>query len=107
MSGRVMTLDDGRRVRITSHAATRLVEMRLGSPHIRDILTNPDQVYESRKYPGCVTYRRGDHALGTRLDHGDLVIMTALYARKGAWVAAANRGLLPGDRHLPDADSRL
>lgn len=100
---RFVDLDDGRRAVLTEHAARRLVEMRLGSPHVRAILTGPDYITESSRFPGDQVYRLGDHALAIREERGDLVVKTALYACKAAWRRAQQMGRLPADRSLrPD-----
>lgn len=100
-SRRFVEMDDGTKVALTTHAAQRLVEMRLGSPQVRAILTDPDEVTESPKYPGDKLYRRGDYALATFVDRrGVLVVKTALYACKSAWRRADRMGRLPNDREL-------
>lgn len=101
---RFVDLDDGTRVALTHHAEQRRIEMRLCSPDIRAILTSPDEITTSRKYPGEKVYRRGDHALATFVDdRGVLVVKTALYASLAAWRRADRMGHLPGDRiYRPD-----
>lgn len=100
-SRRMVEMDDGTKVAVTDHAAQRLVEMRLGSPQVRAILSDPESVTTSRKYPGEKVYRRGDYALATFIDpRGVLVVKTALYACLSAWRRADRMGRLPADRVL-------
>lgn len=85
-------------VSITDHALSRLCEMRLTPDEIKAILFDPDRTHESKKYPGNIVYSRGDHALATILDHGVLVIKTALFSSRGAWVEAWLDGKLGEER---------
>lgn len=85
-------------VAITQHALTRLCEMELSADEIKKILLEPDETYTSEKYPNSPCYRRGDYSLGTVMEDGVLVVTTALYATRKAWLKASLEGKLPEDR---------
>ena len=91
---------DGVRVGITSHALSRLVEMELTADDIRLLVTDPEDVLDSNKYPGEFCHRRGDHTLAFVKEGDVLVIKTALYATKSAWLRAKRDGFLGSDREV-------
>ncbi len=91
---------DGVPVKISEHAIQRLVEMQLDPEDIKALLLDPDEVFESRKYPGTFCHRKGEHSLGMHKEGDVLVVHTALYATKVAWLKASRDGKLPEDRTL-------
>lgn len=90
----------GLRVSFTDHAVARLLEMKVSALEVRLCLTEPDDVVDSRKYPGTTNYRRGDLNLGVEAKNGCLRVITALFATNQAWQEAARKGRLGADRKL-------
>lgn len=78
----------------TDHALKRLVEMELTPSEIKKLILEPEEVYESKKYPGDICHTRGEHTLAFRLDEGQYVVKTALYSTTAAWLKAERDGKL-------------
>lgn len=85
-------------VEISDHALARLCEMQVPGEEIAKILFEPDESFESTKYPGDTCYTRGDYALATCTRDGVLIIKTALYSCRAAWVQAWLDGKLSEER---------
>ena len=78
----------------TKHALERLVEMELTPAEIKRLILEPEEVYESKKYPGDICHKRGDHTLAFRLDGNQYVVKTALYSTTAAWMKPERDGKL-------------
>lgn len=78
----------------TNHALRRLVEMELTPEEIKKLILEPEEVYESKKYPGDKYHRLGDHALAFRQEDGMYIVKTALYSTTAAWLKAERDGKL-------------
>lgn len=87
---------------ITDHALKRMIEMEMTAETIRDILTSPEETYQSTKYPDNTCYRSGDFTLTVEKKKGRLVVKTALYGTRKAWLQASLDGKLPEDRPYRD-----
>lgn len=83
-------------VAFSNHALTRMVEMELTANQVKKLLLEPEQVYESRKYPDDICHRYGEHSMAICLDResGRYVVRTVLYATKAAWLKAERDGML-------------
>ena len=78
----------------TNHALRRLVEMELTPEEIKKLILEPEEVYESKKYPGDICHRLGDHALAFRQEDGMYIVKTALYSTTADWLKAERDGKL-------------
>lgn len=90
---------DGLQVRITRHAAERIVDMAVSAEEVMATLQRPETVINSLTYEGCQNYRRGDLALGVRRDGTNLVVITALWSSNEAWQRDFDKTGDYGDRH--------
>ena len=91
---------NGIKVALTDHALSRMVEMGMTSEELIDLLSNPEEIYPSTKYPDCTNYRKGDYSLALLQEGDTYVIKTVLYGTMTAWLKAHKEGKLPGDRPL-------
>jgi hypothetical protein len=91
---------NGKKVLITQHALSRMLEMKLTGEEIRLLICEPTEVYTSTKYTQAVCHRRGKHSLAMKEHNGMLVIITALWSCRLAWLEAYKEGLLGEDRVL-------
>lgn len=89
-------------VEFTRHALQRMLEMEITPDQIRKLILEPEDVYDSIKYPDSTYHRRGDHSVAFRLDEtkGRYVICTVLFSTKAAWLKADRDGMLGPDRPL-------
>lgn len=96
---------NGVTVHISDHALTRMVEMEMTADQIKAILSEPERTSQSAKYPGTTCYTCGDHTLSVKESDGALIVMTALYATRKAWLKASLDGKLPEDRPYRDNEN--
>lgn len=94
-------------VRISEHAAKRMVEMGLSPEQVKTLIFEPEETYESTKYEGDVLHRSGEFAIALKKDDDLLIVKTALYGTATAWLKAWKDGKLPDDRSIKDFPKNL
>jgi hypothetical protein len=94
---------DGKKVAFTDHAIERMVEMQVTPQEFKALISEPEDVYTSKKYPDAKCHRAGKYSVALREEaDGSLVAITVLYGSLEDWCEAARDGKL-GDRSLkPD-----
>jgi len=90
---------DGITVGFTDHALARMVEMGVTPEEIRGLITNPEETYQSTKYPDATCQRKGKYSIALRQDRERICVITILYGSLEDWCEAARDGKL-GDRKL-------
>lgn len=91
---------DGVPVRITKHSLERMVQMEMTVENVKKVVCEPEDVYNSVKYPGRFFHRADGFSL-CMIKQGDvLVVITALYGTLVDWIKADRDGKLPEDRPL-------
>lgn len=99
---------EGVPVEFTRHAIQRMLEMEITADEVRRLILNPEEVYDSKKYPGSVCHRRGRFSMAFRLDEGRgrYVVTTLLFATQREWLRADREGMLGDDRALRIEDMK-
>lgn len=89
---------EGVPIAFTNHALSRMVDMEMTAHEIKKLILEPEEIFESRKYPGEVNHRRGEFAMAFCRDEesGRYVVKTVLYSTKAAWLKAERDGHLEG-----------
>lgn len=87
-------------VRISNHALTRMVEMGMSPEEIQEIILHPDEIWDSTKYPGTQSHKRGGYTLAIKKNEDCWIICTALYGTLSDWMRADREGKLGKDRKL-------
>ena len=87
-------------VTVTNHALKRMVEMGMTPEEIRDLIANPEERYESKKYPGSFGHKSGKFCLAIKPKGNRLMVVTAIYSSVQDWLDATISGDYTGDRHF-------
>lgn len=87
---------DGIPVAITDHALERMAEMDVKAVEFHALITNPDEVYRSKKYPDAVCHRKGKYSIALNKEPNLTTVITVLYGSLEDWCEAAKEGKLSG-----------
>lgn len=90
---------NGTSVLISDHALARMIEMEITPEEFKALITDPEYVYESLKYPEATCQRRGKFAIALKKGESMHFVITLLYATIDDWYDAAKDGRL-GDKRV-------
>lgn len=83
-------------VTVSRHAIDRALDMGITGEEIRDCLSDPQDIYKSKKYPDTLNYKHNRIVLAIR----DNTVVTVGWSTPDLWCEDLKKGIY-GGRHYP------